>query len=83
MREERVRLKDSIHRPVVRRDRGDITPRDEHLACCREIEPRDHPQEGRFATPRRPEEREELPLTDRQIDPRDRKRVAESLLDPA
>jgi hypothetical protein len=60
MREERVVLEDGVDVPLVRRCGGHVPAVEQDLALGRPLEARDHPQGGRLAATRRPEQREEL-----------------------
>ncbi len=68
-----------------RRSGGDATyidAVDEDPPGRRSLEAADHPQRGRLAAARRPEEREELTREDVEIDAVDRDLITEALLEP-
>ncbi len=58
--------------------RIDALAANEDLARGRPLQPRNHPEQGRLAAPRRTEQHEELPLADGQIDSVHRVEVTES-----
>ncbi len=57
MREQRIGLEHHIHRPLIRRQPGDIDPVNDDAAAVGYLETGNHAQQGRLAAPRRPEQR--------------------------
>ena len=80
VREERVCLKDHVHRAPGRRDIGHVAAREQDPAGRRLLKAGDHPEGRRLAAAARAQEREELALLDRQVDV-DHLEVAEELGD--
>src|SRR3982075_1502018 len=66
MREQRVVLKYQADVALVRRFVGNLVAIDENLSAGDQQQPRDHPQDGRFAATRWTEQTQQLAL--RQID---------------
>src|SRR5205085_3394756 len=64
VREERVVLEDQIHRPAVRRDRGDVSSLQENPSLVRSLEARDHAQRRRLPATAWSQQREELAVLD-------------------
>ncbi len=82
VREERVLLEDHVDRPAVRRDGGDVLPLQDDATLVRRLEAGDHPERRRLAAAARAEQREELSVSDRDVDVAHRFRLAEALADP-
>ncbi|CAB4574248.1 unannotated protein [freshwater metagenome] len=66
MGKERIVLKDRVDRTFIWLDVGDVEISDRDLSRGRLLQPRDHSQSRRLATPRRSQEREEGSFRDRQ-----------------
>ena len=81
VREERVRLKDGIHRPLVGLAVGDILSTYHDPALARLFKPGNHPQRGCLSTPRWPQKGEERPRRDRERQVVDGLEAAEALRD--
>ena len=79
--EEGVVLEHGVDVPVVGRRADDVAALEQDLALGGLLEARDHPEAGRLARARGPEEREELAGTDRQIHVLDGRHGTESLRD--
>ena len=77
--EERVALEDGVDVAPVRRHRLDRLALEEDAALARLLEPGDHPQRRGLAAARRAEQREELALPNRDVEPLDRDVAAEAL----
>ena len=82
VREERVRLEDGVHRPLVRRQIGDVLVAEEDRAGGRLLKPGDHAERGGLATARRAEQGEERALRDGQFERVDGGEGAVRLADP-
>ena len=72
MRVERVVLEDHGDVAFARLEIGDVTIADEDRALGHILETGDHPQQSRFAAPRRADEDDEFPLLDIEFDRLDR-----------
>ena len=81
VREERVLLEDHVHGPAIRWNPGHVVPFQDDAAGVRQLEARDHPKRRRLAAPARPEQREELALTDLERHVVNRSMRAEALAD--
>ena len=66
---KRVRLEDHPHVPLVGRHPGDVLAVHDDPALVRPVEARDEAERGRLAAARRPEQRQELALAERDVDP--------------
>ncbi len=67
--------------PPVHRHVRDVLPGDHHLPGIRQFQPGDDPQQRRLAAAGRAEQRHELPVRDRQVDPDQHRARAEALGD--
>ena len=83
MRVERVVLEDHRDVAVLGLELVDPTAADADLAGADLLEPRDHPESGRFAAARRPDQNDELLVGDAEIDAGNRHDLPESLGEPA
>jgi len=81
VRKERVLLKDHVHLAVIRRNRGHVFALQDDAAFVRHLEAGDHAEGRRLATPARAEQREELPIADRDRDVFHGSGFAETLAD--
>src|SRR6185503_17665010 len=81
VREERVLLKDHVHRPPVREERGDVVALQVDPAGVGDLEARDHPQGRRLAAAAGAQQREELTVPNRERDIAYRLVLAEALAD--
>ena len=79
VRVERVRLEDHGDVAAARGEVGDLAVADPDLSAGHVLEPGDHPQEGRLAASRRPDEDEELAVGDLERDVVDGRHRAECL----
>jgi hypothetical protein len=68
VREQRVRLEDHAHVPLVGRHAGDVLAVHDYPALVRPVEARDEAQRGRLAAPRGAEHRQELALAEGDVD---------------
>src|SRR5581483_5114460 len=68
VREQRVRLEHHPHVALVGRDVRDVLAVDDDAAAVRAVEAGDEPERGRLAAARRPEQRQELALSERDVD---------------
>ena len=82
VREERVLLEDHVDRPAVRRDGGDVLPLQDDATLVGHLEAGDHPERRRLPAAARAEQREELSVSDRDVDVAHRLGSAEPLADP-
>ena len=81
VREERVLLEHHVDGSSVREDRRDVPSLKDHTPLVRHFEPGDHPQRRRLSASARAEEREELPLADRERHVAHRIGLSEALAD--
>ena len=81
VRVQRVVLEDHREVPVARRLLVDACSVDEHLAGGDVLQAHDHPEQGRLAAPRRPDEDDELALGDLEADVVDGQEAVGVLLD--
>ena len=79
MRKEGVVLEDRVDVALVSGQARDIASVENDASGGRLLEARDHPQAGRLAATRRPEQGEELAFPDLQVDPGHRDHIAEGL----
>jgi hypothetical protein len=77
--EERIRLEHRVHRPLVRRLQRHFHAADSKRALGGELEPGDHAQGRRLAAAARPEQREELAVSDAEVEISHRVDVAKDL----
>lgn len=68
VRKQRIRLEHGIHRPSVRRKRGDVSSVQQNVALIRSGESGDGPQQCRLTRAGCTEEYEEFTPTDGQIE---------------
>ena len=76
MREQRVVLEDGVHVALVGREVGHVAPRQLYPSFVRPLEARDHAQARGLPRARRAKQREELVLTNVQMDMVDRNDVS-------
>src|SRR5262249_32449723 len=81
VREERVRLEDSVDVALVRREPADLAVAEEDLPRARLLEPADHPEGRRLAAAGRPEQSEEAAALDVEAEVVDGDDVVELLRD--
>ena len=79
---KRVVLEDGVDVAVVGRQLADVVALQQDRSAGRRLEAGDHPQDGRLAASRWPEQREELALVDLQVDVVDGHHFAEALAQP-
>src|SRR5918992_2888158 len=77
--EERVRLEDGVHVPLVGREVRDVVAADQHLALVGPFEAGDQAKRRRLPTARWAEQRQELAAVDVEIEPVDGDDVVEAL----
>ena len=81
-REQRVGLEHGVDRPLVRRHLREVAAVEQDLPGVGLLEARDHPQCRGLPASRRPEQREELALSDLEVEAVDRDLVTEPLHQP-
>ena len=81
-REQRVVLEDRVDRALVRSHVGDVDAVQQDLALGRLLEAGDHPQRRGLPAARGPQQGEELPARDVEVDARNRLELPERLLQP-
>ena len=81
VREQGVRLEHGVDRPPVRRRHTHLLTEDPQAPLGRQVEARDHAQGGGLAAARRPQQGEELPVVDGEVDVVDRHHLTEALGD--
>ena len=73
LRVQRVVLEDHGDVAVARPDAADVAVADEDRAVVERLEAGEHPQRGRLARARRPDEHEQLAVVDLEVEMRDRR----------
>ena len=79
MRKQRIMLKHHVDRAAIGRQIVDPHPVQQHIARGWHLKPRQHPQGGGLAAPRRAEKRQKLAPADRQADIAGRHNLTEQL----
>jgi hypothetical protein len=79
VREDGIALEHHVHWPLVWGNARHILPVDQDRAFGGQLEPRDHPEQGGLAAPRRPQQDKELSGQNVEADIVDRRNLAEAL----
>ena len=79
MREQRVRLENRVHIPLVGRQVRHVCAADSDLAFVRALEARNQPERRRLAAARRPEQGQELAVPDSEVETVDGGDLVETL----